>query len=164
MARRMRLSFMLIATQLQKHITVFRMEQLTSAEKSTFINTLCEAIQDIVFFKNPNGEYLFANHAFERLYGYTLEQIEGKSDFSFLMKEEAEFFAARDKEAMTAGKQTVSEAWQLNELTGERECYQTIKTPVFSDDGRLIGLLGVVKNVSQQKHAEEILRNMKSPE
>ena len=132
---------------------------MTSAEKSTFIHTLCEAIQDIVFFKNPNGEYLFANHAFERLYGYTLEQIKGKSDFSFLTKDEAELFADRDNEAINAGRQTISEAWQINELTGDRECYETIKTPVFSDDGRLLGLLGVVKNVTQQKHAEEILRN-----
>lgn len=150
---------MLIATQPQKNIPGFCMEQLTSAEKSTFIRTLCEAIQDIVFFKNPNGEYLFANHAFERLYGYTLEQIKGKSDFSFLTKDEAELFADRDNEAINAGRQTISEAWQINELTGDRECYETIKTPVFSDDGRLLGLLGVVKNVTQQKHAEEILRN-----
>ena len=150
---------MLIATQPKKNIPGFRMEQLTAAEKSTFIHTLCEAIQDIVFFKNPNGEYLFANHAFERLYGYTLEQIKGKSDFSFLTKDEAELFADRDKEAINAGRQSISEAWQINELTGDRECYATIKTPVFSDDGRLLGLLGVVKNVTQQKHAEEILRN-----
>lgn len=137
------------------------MEKLTSAEKSMLIRSLSETIQDIVFFKNPNGEYLFANHAFERLYGYTLAQIEGKSDFSFLMEDEAEYFAARDKEAMDAGKRTISEAWQINELTGERECYETTKTPVFSDDGRLLGLLGVVKNVTQQKKVEEILRNVK---
>lgn len=139
------------------------MEQLTSAEKSTFIRTLCEAIQDIVFFKNPNGEYLFANHAFEQLYGYTFAQLEGKSDFSFLTEEEAEFFAARDKEALEAGKPTISEAWQINDLTGERECYKTIKTPVFSE-GRLMGLIGIVKNVTDQKRAEEILLGRKPQE
>lgn len=136
------------------------MEQLSSLEKSAFIRSLCEAIQDIVFFKNDRGDYLFANHAFERLYGYTLAQILGKSDFDFLTQEEAEFFAARDKEALDAGVPTTSEAWQLNELSGERECYKTIKTPVFSDDGQLLGLLGIVKNVTQQKHAEDILRTM----
>lgn len=139
----------------------FCMEQLTSSEKSTFILSLCEAIQDIVFFKNPEGKYVFANHAFERLYGYTLAQIKGKSDFSFLMKDEAEYFEARDQEVIEAGKQIISEAWQVNELTGERECYETIKSPVYSVDGRLMGILGVVKNVTQRKHTEEILRNTK---
>jgi hypothetical protein len=69
-------------------------------------------------------------------------------------------FAARDKEALDAGKQTISEAWQVNELTGERECYETIKTPVFTAEGRLLGLLGVVKNVTQLKRAEEVLRSV----
>jgi hypothetical protein len=54
-----------------------------------------------------------------------------------------------------------SEAWQLNELTGVQECYETIKTPVYSEDGQLIGLLGVVKNVTKIKQAEEVLRNQK---
>jgi PAS domain S-box-containing protein len=127
------------------------MEELTSAEKSAFIRALCETVQDIVFFKNPHGQYMFANHAFERLYGYTFAQIEGKTDFDFLTAEEAEYFAARDQEAFQAGKRTASEAWQINELTGERECYETIKTPVFSDSGRLMGLLGVVRNITWQK-------------
>jgi len=132
------------ATCNQNRILAYHMEQLTSAEKSTFIRSLSEAIQDIVFFKNPNGEYMYANHAFERLYGYTLEQIKGKSDSAFLIENEANYFAVRDKEAMEAGRPTVSEAWQDNELTGERECYETIKTPVFSEDGRRLGLLGIV--------------------
>lgn len=131
------------------------MEKLTSAEKSTFIRCLCEAIQDIVFFKSPNGEYLFVNHAFEQLYGYTLEQIKGKSDYAFLMKDEADNFAVRDKEAIHAGKPTRSEAWQVNELTGENECYETIKTPIYSEEGQLIGLLGVVKNVTWLRKFEE---------
>jgi PAS domain S-box-containing protein len=135
------------------------MEKLTSAEKSMVIRSLCEAIQDIVFFKNPNGEYLFANHAFERLYGYTLEQIMGKSEYEFLVVDEADYFASRDKEAVQAGRPTHSEAWQVNELTGAQECYVTIKTPVFSENGELIGLLGVVKIVTKVKQAEVILRN-----
>ena len=138
------------------------MEKLTSAEKSIFIRCLCETIQDIVFFKNPNGEYIFANHAFEQLYGYTLEQIKGKSDHAFLTKDEADNFAVRDKEAMDAGEPTRSEAWQVNELTGENECYETIKTPVYSEEGHLMGLLGVVKNVTKLRQAEQVLR-VKNP-
>jgi PAS domain S-box-containing protein len=140
------------------------MEKLTSTAKSTVIRSLCEAIQDIVFFKNPNGEYLFANHAFERLYGYTLEQIMGKSDYEFLVEDEADYFASRDKEAVEAGRPTHSEAWQVNELTGAQECYLTVKMPVFSEDGQLIGLLGVVKDVTKVKQAEEVLRNQKFPD
>lgn len=128
------------------------MEDLTSAEKSTFIRTICETISDIVFFKSPGGEYLYVNSAFEQLYGYTLEQIAGKTDFSFLIQEEAEYFSARDKEAIDAGRSIISKAWQVNDLTGQRVCYETKKTPVITSDGRLLGVLGIVKNVTLKHH------------
>jgi PAS domain S-box-containing protein len=134
------------------------MDHLSSAEKSAFIHALCAAIPDIVFFKDAAGAYLFANHSFERLYGYTLAQIHGKTDFAFLSHEEATYFEARDKEALAAGRATVSEAWQLNEMTDAQECFQTTKTPVYAADGQLIGLLGVVRNVTEQRLAQDLLR------
>jgi PAS domain S-box-containing protein len=134
------------------------MDHFSSAEKSALIHSLCAAIPDIVFFKDPEGAYLFANHTFERLYGYTLEQIHGKTDFAFLSDDEAAYFEACDKEALAAGKATVFEAWQLNVMTDERECFQTIKAPVYAADGRLMGLLGVVRNVTEQRQAQELLR------
>lgn len=137
---------------------MLRMDHFTSAEKSAFIRALAEAIPDIVFFKDPHGAYLLANPAFERLYGYTMEQIRGKTDFDFLSQEEAAYFAARDQEALAAGKASVSEAWQLNEMTDAQECFETIKTPVHAADGRLLGLLGVVRNVTQQRQAQAVLR------
>jgi two-component system sensor histidine kinase/response regulator len=127
------------------------MEQFTSSEKSAFIRALGESVSDVVFFKAPDGTFQYANHAFERLYGYTLDQISGKTDYAFLTEEEAAFFAERDREAMQSGKPTRSEAWQMNELTGERECYETVKTPVLSDEGRLLGLLGVSRNITHKR-------------
>jgi PAS domain S-box-containing protein len=134
------------------------MENLSRAVVNTLIRTLAEAIPDIVFFKEPDGAYIYANTAFERLYGYTLEQLKGKTDFDFLAQDEAQYFAERDRDALAAGKTTVSEAWQLNELTDQNECYETTKVPVYAEDGQLLGLLGVVRNVTLQRQAEAVLR------
>ena len=131
------------------------MENLSSAELAARIRTLFETLPDIVFFKDPQGAFLFANQAFEHLYGYTLEQIRGKSDFSFLSHEEAEYFALRDADAIAAGKPTVSEGWQVNELTSEQECYETIKTPVYAEDGTLLGLLGIGRNLTPLRLSQD---------
>jgi PAS domain S-box-containing protein len=128
-----------------------RLDDFAPSDKSAFIRALGDAVADVVFFKDATGAFLYANHAFERLYGYTLDQISGKTDYSFLTEEEAAFFAERDREALASGQPTVSEAWQMNELTGEQECYETVKTPVFSDDGRVLGLLGVSKNITHKR-------------
>lgn len=139
------------------------MENLTSLEKNAVLLALCETLPDVVFFKDPEGAYIYANHAFERLYGYTLAQIKGKTDYAFLSHEEAEYFAQRDQEALATGKTSTSEAWQLNELTDERECYETVKQPVFDDQRRLIGLLGIVRNVTRLRMAEKMLGMTTSP-
>ena len=133
------------------------MENLSLADVNLVFTTLVDAFPDIVFFKDPSGAFLYANPAFERLYGYTLEQIKGKTDFDFLTQEEAEYFAARDRDALAAGDKTVSEAWQLNELTDQQECYETTKVPVYSKQGQFLGLLGIVRNVTSQRRAEEVL-------
>lgn len=131
------------------------MENISPAELAARIRTLFETLPDIVFFKDPQGAFLFANQAFERLYGYTLEQIRDKTDFSFLSHEEAEYFALRDAEAIGAGRPTVSEGWQVNELTNEQECYETIKTPVYAKDGKLLGLLGVGRNLTPLRLSQD---------
>ena len=80
----------------------------------------------------------------------------GKTDYAFLTEQEASYFAGRDQAACEAGQPTVSEAWQENELTGEQECYETVKTPVFSDEGNLLGLLGVGRNVTHLRKAPAV--------
>jgi hypothetical protein len=42
---------------------------------------------------------------------------------------------------LEADKQREAEAWEINVLTGEGECYETIKTLVLSDGYHLVGLL-----------------------
>lgn len=133
------------------------MEAIFEGYGSVFTEKLFETTSDVVFVKDPRGAYIFVNKAFECLYGYTLAQVRHKTDFDFLPEPEAQYFANRDQEAIRAGKPTVSEAAQVNELTGTTEHFETIKTPVFDKDGQLIGLLGIGRNVTQRKNAEDAL-------
>lgn len=127
---------------------------------SAFIQALCLASPDIVFVKDLNGAFLFANSAFEQLYGYTMEQIHGKTDFDFMSEEEAAYFANRDREALAADKPTVSIAWQVNHITDDDECFETIKSPLVDRSGKVVGLLGIGRNVTQRERSEEALRQL----
>jgi PAS domain S-box-containing protein len=123
-----------------------------------FIKTLCTATPDIVFVKDLNGAYLFANSAFERLYGYTLEQLRGQTDFLFLPEDEAKQFSECDRQALATTSPMVFAGWQINHITGKKECYETIKTPIFNKSGQVIGLLGIGRNVTQRKLSEDALQ------
>ncbi len=59
---------------------------------------------------------------------------------------------------MAAASPAVNEEEIVFADDGHREILETIKTPVHDSDGRLIGILGVGRNITERKQAEEALR------
>jgi PAS domain S-box-containing protein len=131
---------------------------LTRSE--AFKDTLLQTIPDVVFVKDPQGAFLAANRAFEGVYGQSVAQIYGKTDFDFLPHDRALYFADRDAEAMHKGTPTVSESWQHNLQTGRTSLYETIKTPIRGPDGATIGLLGIGRDITARHEAEVALQRM----
>lgn len=122
---------------------------------NNFSRFLMNAIPDMVWIKDANGVYLACNDAFESLFGVKEAELVGKTDYNFVDKSLADFFRERDKLAMKAGKSCSNEEWLTLAKTGEQQLVETIKTPVKNDRGVLIGILGVARNITDRKRAEE---------
>ena len=59
---------------------------------------------------------------------------------------------------MVAGGPTANEEEIVFACDGHREILETIKTPVRASDGRIIGVLGVGRDITARKRWEEALR------
>ncbi len=136
--------FSLVDVTLQKRV----IEALKRSEAQ--MRTLIETIPDLVWLKDKEGIYLACNPKFEELYGATEEDIVGKSDYDFVSKELADFFRRNDANAVAMGKPTVNEEELTFASDGHKELVETIKTPMFDEDGRLIGVLGVARDITQR--------------
>jgi PAS domain S-box-containing protein len=112
---------------------------------------------DLIWIKDEQGRYVTCNPRFEQLYGHPAHEIIGRTDFDFVPPDVAEFFRARDRAAIEGGQATTNEEW-LTFADGHRELAQTIKTPVHDADGRLIGVLGVARDITALRAAEDALR------
>jgi PAS domain S-box-containing protein len=112
---------------------------------------------DLIWIKDEQGRYVTCNPRFEQLYGHPAHEIIGRTDFDFVPRDVAEFFRARDRAAIEAGQPLTNEEW-LTFADGHRELAQTIKTPVHDADGRLIGVLGVARDITALRAAEDALR------
>lgn len=122
------------------------------------LRTLVNTIPDLVWLKDVNGTYLTCNTKFERFFGAKEKEIVGKTDYDFVDKELADLFTQKDKEAMKTGKASINEEEIAYADDGHMEHLETIKCPMYNSNGQLIGILGVGRDITQRKHADEELK------
>jgi PAS domain S-box-containing protein len=121
------------------------------ANREAKLQTLIHAIPDLVWLKNPDGVYLGCNRAFERFFGVPEAIIIGKTDYDFVTHQEADFFRQKDREAMAAGATRANEEWITLVETGQPVLLETLKTPIYEADGTLVGVLGIGRDVTEQR-------------
>ncbi len=146
----------------RRHLAVARRlsEQQTVAltQSNAHLRTLVETIPDLVWLKDPQGVYLACNPGFERLYNAAEAEIVGKTDDAFVPAEQADFYRAKDQEAIAAGKPCLNEEWVTYADNGQRALLEKIKTPMRSTEGQLIGVLGIARDITARRANEERLR------
>jgi len=121
--------------------------------------TLVDTIPDLIWLKDVNGVYLSCNRRFEQFFGASEEAIVGRTDHDFVPHELADFFREYDLKAMAAGGPSVNEEWIDFAETGEHLLVETIKTPMRDGSGKLIGVLGIARDITRRRQAEIDLRN-----
>ncbi len=117
--------------------------------------TLLDTIPDLIWLKDIDGVYLSCNATFERFFGAKEADIVGKTDYDFVDKQQADFFRDNDRKAMVAGKPTSNEEWITFADNGYRSLLLTTKTPMNDSAGNIIGILGVGRDISDLRQAEE---------
>lgn len=118
------------------------------------LHTLLKTIPDMIWLKDKEGVFLNCNAQFERLFGASEADIVGKTDYDFVDADLAGHFRQKDKEAMASDKPVVNEEWVL--FAGADECVllETIKTTLRDERGELVGVLGVARDITERKQAE----------
>ncbi|MCK6389826.1 MAG: response regulator [Azonexus sp.] len=129
-----------------------------SEQEKNFLEALFTAIPDMVWAKDLDGVYLSCNAMFGRLIGVQMSDIPGRTDFDFFPQAQAEFFRWHDQAAIEAGGPSSNEEWLTIAADGHRGLFETIKSPLRDASGKVIGVLGVAREITAFRHTEEALR------
>jgi len=121
------------------------------------LRSLVRAIPDLIWLKDPEGVYLCCNAMFERFFGAREADIVGKTDYDFIERELAGFFREHDRQALLASGPSINEEWVTFADDGHRALLETIKLPLRDAEERLIGVLGIARDITANHEYQEQL-------
>lgn len=123
-----------------------------------FLDSVVENIPDVVFVKDAEHlRFVRFNRAGEELLGRSRTELVGKSDHDFFPPEQADFFTAKDREALKGGHVLDIPEEPLDTPSQGRRILHTKKIPIFDKEGRPAYLLGISEDITERKQAEDAL-------
>lgn len=131
-----------------------------SSSNQSHLNSLIDTIPDLVWLKDLNGLYLNCNPMFERFFGALEQELLGKTDYDFVDVEIADSFRKHDLNAMQQDRPTENEEWLTFADDGYKGLFSTIKTPMRDSSGKVIGVLGVARDITVQKQVKMQLKRL----
>jgi len=114
-------------------------------------------IPDMAWLKDRESRFIAVNLPFARACALDPEAVVGKTDLDIWPRQQAEAYRSDDREVMTSGRTKQLEE-QLIGSEGVSIWIETIKTPIFSAQGEIVGTTGIARNISPRRRADEELR------
>ena len=125
-------------------------------------NPMLAMLPDLVWLKDTEGVYLSCNPMFSRLLNASVEQIVGNTDFDFHRTSLARDWRRHDIAAVRSGTAMDTEEWLTFGDSGHSALIRITRTPVYDDDGRLVGVMGLGRDITAQQRTKTELRRRES--
>ncbi len=130
-------------------------------EEQSLLRAVIETIADPVYIKDSEGRFVLANAAVLSAMGKPVEQVLGRTDLEIYGNSpNVRPIVANDRRVMQSGSVQVVEE-TVPTPRGPRVMLNT-KAPRRDPSGRIIGLVGVARDITDRKRAEESLRESES--
>ncbi len=124
-------------------------------ESEERFRTLIQTSPDRIFIKDQFRAYTHVNPAMEKRLGKSSSEIRGYTDDELFSAEKAK--KIRDADLKVLQGEIISE--ELTEIVNnQRKTFHIVKAPMRSHAGKIIGLCGISRDITERKKAEEALK------
>jgi two-component system, cell cycle sensor histidine kinase and response regulator CckA len=129
-------------------------EELRRTEN--LLRAVADETTDAVFVKDRAGRYMLMNEAATRFVGKSRADVVGKNDTELFDSDGARCLIERDRHVMESGQAVTVE--EVVTAAGVTRVFQSTKAPYRDGAGKVIGLVGISRDITEHKRAEEAVR------
>ena len=144
-----------LLAELQEQNAELRQQMAALQRRHHLLHAVVEGTTDAVFVKDLRGRYLMANAAALNFAGKPIDEVLGHDDTLFFSTETAQQIMERDRRIMDSGQTQTAE--EVGTAAGQTRTYLSTKGPYRDEQGRVIGLIGISRDVTGQKRLEAAL-------
>jgi diguanylate cyclase (GGDEF)-like protein/PAS domain S-box-containing protein len=125
-----------------------------------YYKTAFDALADLLWYKDLNGAFVKINNNMVSLVGLEHSEIIGKTDHDLFTKERADHYRKVDKKAIDGDKPIVVREYLSAADNSFKGWFETTKTPMKDEDGNIIGVLGIARDINEIVQKELELKNI----
>ena len=136
-------------------IETVRQGQDTLRQREHYQRALIDNFPFLVWLKDADSRFLAVNQPFATACGRASSSLlVGQNDFDIWPHDLAAAYWAKDRAVIEGGCPIANE--EVVEVDGQRSWFETYSSPV-SADGRVIGIVGFSRDITERKQTEEKL-------
>ena len=144
---------------ISRDITELKRTQDAMAGAHLLLQAILDNVPDRIYFKDTQSRFLKLSKALATRLGVKdPEAAVGKTDFDFNPAEKAEEFFQDEQRIIRTGEALINKTERQILPNGETAWTSTTKVPLRDKTGKVVGVAGINRDITEQKRTEEALR------
>jgi len=123
--------------------------------KHRLLDSVVEGTTDFIYIRDLEHCYTLVNSALAKLFGRTVSEVQGRNLRELIPTDRYDVIAQSDQEIARTGATCTIE--EIAEIDGITRFFLTTKGPYRDADQKIIGTLGISREITERKRSEQQL-------
>ncbi|MBQ4889261.1 EAL domain-containing protein [Shewanella sp. MMG014] len=123
---------------------------LNGINLQNFIN----AFEEHIWIKDLSGQYAVCNQSVDIAWNKSHSEIIGQYDHDLFDSDTADSFVQGDRQAEIEGKPVVVGECERIDENNKRHWLETTKAPLYDSQDKLVGIIGITRNIARHKETQ----------
>ncbi|MCJ7724519.1 MAG: diguanylate cyclase, partial [Anaerolineales bacterium] len=144
-----------------RDITARKQVEETLWAERNLLRTLIDNLPDSIYAKDTESRFVLGNAAVARVMGAaTPDELTGKTDYDFFPGGLATQYYNDEQDVIRSGQALISREEPIIFPDGSQGFVSTTKVPLRNQDGSVVGIVGIGRDISGRKQVETKLIHM----